>query len=61
MLGWFYFTMPSEEQLAEQRRQQAIQDSLAYVQEEMEQEAFEDVPASNSQPTIVDRSEPETK
>ncbi len=33
MLGWFYFTMPSEEQLAEQRRLQAVQDSLALVQE----------------------------
>lgn len=33
MIGWFYFTMPSEEQIAEQRRQQAIQDSLAFVQE----------------------------
>lgn len=39
MLGWFYFTMPSEEQLAEQRRQQAIQDSLAMVQE-MEDATF---------------------
>ena len=39
MLGWFYFTMPSEEQLAEQRRQQAIQDSLALVQE-MEDATF---------------------
>lgn len=34
MLGWFYFTMPSEEQLAEQRRQQAIQDSLAFVEQQ---------------------------
>jgi len=59
MLGWFYFTMPSEEQLAEQRRQQAIQDSLAFVQQEMEQEAFDDVPVTNYQPTIVDRSSPE--
>lgn len=33
MLGWFYFTMPSEEQIAEQRKQQAIQDSIAYVQQ----------------------------
>jgi YidC/Oxa1 family membrane protein insertase len=28
MLGWFYFTLPSEEEIAEQRRQQAVQDSL---------------------------------
>lgn len=42
MLGWFYFTMPSEEQLAEQRRQQAIQDSLALVQQ------LEDVSDSES-------------
>lgn len=34
MLGWFYFTMPSEEQMAEQRRQQAIQDSLAFVEQQ---------------------------
>lgn len=36
MLGWFYFTMPSEEQLTEQRKQQATQDSLALVQQEQE-------------------------
>ena len=34
MLGWFYFTMPNEEQLAQQRRQQAIQDSLALIQQQ---------------------------
>ena len=33
MIGWFYFTMPSEEQLAEQRRQQAVQDSLAAIEQ----------------------------
>lgn len=32
MLGWFYFTLPSEEQLAEQQRQRAIRDSLAQVE-----------------------------
>lgn len=31
MLGWFYFTLPSEEQLAEQQKQRAIRDSLAQV------------------------------
>ncbi|MEO1022638.1 MAG: membrane protein insertase YidC [Bacteroidota bacterium] len=33
MLGWFYFTMPSEEELAQQRREQAIQDSLAALEQ----------------------------
>lgn len=56
MLGWFYFTMPSEEQLAEQRRQQAIQDSLAFVQQEIERDDFEDTPALNNQPAFEDNS-----
>ena len=33
MLGWFYFTMPSEEELANQRREQAMQDSLAQIEQ----------------------------
>ena len=32
MLGWFYFTLPSKEQLAEQQRQRVIRDSLAQVE-----------------------------
>ncbi|GAB5410324.1 MAG: membrane protein insertase YidC [Balneolaceae bacterium] len=58
MLGWFYFTMPSEEQLAEQRRQQAIQDSLAFVQQEqeLERDSFEEIPTSQNQPSITDNS-----
>ena len=38
MLGWFYFTLPSEEEIAQQRREQAIRDSLAAV----EQQFFDD-------------------
>lgn len=58
MLGWFYFTMPSEEQLAEQRRQQAIQDSLAMVQE-MEDVTFaeQDDTAAPSETFIEDAEE----
>ncbi len=33
MLGWFYFTLPSEEEIAEQRRQRMIQDSLATIEQ----------------------------
>ncbi|MEQ8525083.1 membrane protein insertase YidC [Gracilimonas sp.] len=33
MLGWFYFTMPSEEELANQRKEQAVQDSLALIEQ----------------------------
>jgi YidC/Oxa1 family membrane protein insertase len=33
MLGWFYFTMPSEEELAKQQEQQALQDSLAQIEQ----------------------------
>jgi len=36
MLGWFYFTMPSEEELAQQRREQAAQDSLAQIEQTMQ-------------------------
>lgn len=40
MLGWFYFTMPSEQELAQQRRDRAIQDSLAFVQQQLDREAL---------------------
>ena len=33
MLGWFYFTLPSEEEIAEQRRQRFIQDSSATMEQ----------------------------
>lgn len=59
MLGWFYFTMPSEEQLAEQRRQQAIQDSIAFVQQQPDPEAFVETPALENQTTITDNSSSE--
>jgi YidC/Oxa1 family membrane protein insertase len=36
MLGWFYFTMPSEEELALQKQERALQDSLAQVERQME-------------------------
>jgi len=39
MIGWFYFTMPSEEELAQQRRDQAIQDSLAQIEQTYREEA----------------------
>ncbi|MDC0979726.1 hypothetical protein OAQ89_01280 [Balneolaceae bacterium] len=45
MLGWFYFTLPSEEQLAEQQRQRAIRDSLAQV--ELNQDLDPDVQTDN--------------
>lgn len=40
MLGWFYFTMPSEQELAQQQRDRAIQDSLAFVQQQLDREAL---------------------
>jgi YidC/Oxa1 family membrane protein insertase len=40
MLGWFYFTLPSEEEIAEQRRQRAIQDSLAAIEQNDFDESF---------------------
>lgn len=46
MLGWFYLTMPTEEQLAEQRKQQAIADSLAFVQQENQLDDFVEKPQS---------------
>ncbi|MDR9419280.1 membrane protein insertase YidC [Gracilimonas sp.] len=42
MLGWFYFTMPSEEELARQRQEQATQDSLAQI-EQNRQDSLEQV------------------
>ena len=45
MLGWFYFTLPSEEQLAEQQRQRAIRDSLAQV--ELNQDLDPDLQTDN--------------
>ncbi|SMO58374.1 membrane protein insertase YidC [Gracilimonas mengyeensis] len=54
MLGWFYFTMPSEEELAQQRREQAESDSLALI------EARQDSIAESEQVTSqeADRQEP---
>ncbi len=48
MLGWFYFTMPSEEELAKQQREKAIQDSLALVEQSRQDslEQFADSEAS---------------
>ncbi|MGN8225797.1 membrane protein insertase YidC [Gracilimonas sp. BCB1] len=48
MLGWFYFTMPSEEELANQRREQAVQDSLAQV-EQNRQDSLEQIAEAESQ------------
>ncbi len=56
MLGWFYFTLPSEEELAEQQRQQAMQDSLAQI-EQFEEEAFTEI--QTEQPSIVDANAPQ--
>jgi len=36
MMGWFYFSMPTEEELRQQRIEQQIQDSLAQVQQRNE-------------------------
>ncbi len=33
MLGWFYFTMPSDEEVAQQREEKALQDSLAQIEQ----------------------------
>ncbi len=59
MLGWFYFTMPSEEQLAEQRRQQAIQDSLALVQEMEDATIAEPDEATTPSGTFIEDAEEE--
>ncbi|WP_421773573.1 membrane protein insertase YidC [Gracilimonas sp.] len=48
MLGWFYFTMPSEEELANQRREQAAQDSLAQI-EQNRQDSLERTAEAESQ------------
>jgi len=48
MLGWFYFTMPSEEELAQQRREQAAQDSLAQIEQTM-QDTLDDTDAEQGQ------------
>jgi YidC/Oxa1 family membrane protein insertase len=49
MLGWFYFTMPSEEELANQRREQAVQDSLAQVEQNRQDSLDQTVVADNEQ------------
>ncbi|MAL16991.1 MAG: hypothetical protein CL670_08040 [Balneola sp.] len=61
MLGWFYFTMPSEEQLADQRREQAAQDSLALI-EQNRQDSIAQTEASNEpeerqQPSISEEQD----
>lgn len=64
MLGWFYFTLPSEEELAEQRREAAMQDSLAQIEQTLNDQPVPEEtrqPSSSSttqerQPQIVDRN-----
>ena len=60
MLGWFFFTMPSEEEIAQQRREQAIADSLALVEQQTQalEEAVVATPQTQT-PSFVDRDEPE--
>ncbi|MBD3616846.1 MAG: membrane protein insertase YidC [Gracilimonas sp.] len=43
MLGWFYFTMPSEEELAQQRQERAIQDSLAQIEQNNQQDSLDEL------------------
>lgn len=45
MIGWFFFTMPSEEERAQQQRERAIQDSLAQV-EQMRQDSLDQLAES---------------
>lgn len=59
MLGWFYFTLPSEQEIAEQRRQQAIQDSLAAV-EQFENNQFADTQTPVTQQNIQSIEEEQT-
>jgi YidC/Oxa1 family membrane protein insertase len=61
MLGWFYFTMPSEEELANQRREQAAQDSLAQI-EQNRQDSIAQMDATNEpeerqQPSISEEQD----
>lgn len=46
-IGWAWFTMPSEEELAQRQAEQAMQDSLAAVQ--AEDSLFADADSANSQ------------
>lgn len=55
MLGWFYFTMPSEEELAQQRQEQVVQDSLAQI-ERNQQDSLDQVGQPEEQES--ERSEP---
>jgi len=57
MLGWFYFTMPTEQELAQQRQEQASQDSLAQI-EQNQQDSLEQLDAPAEQ---QDNTEPEIR
>lgn len=50
MAGWFYFTMPTAEQLAEQERERAIRDSIAAVQDP--QQNFDQNTLDDEQPVV---------
>lgn len=52
MIGWFYFTMPTEEELAQQERERAIQDSLAQV-EQQQNFTPEDTVTESTPPTTT--------
>lgn len=59
MVGWFFFTMPSQEEIAQRQKEQAIQDSLAQV-EQHRQDSLNQLEAEEKpQPALKERSQEE--
>jgi YidC/Oxa1 family membrane protein insertase len=42
MMAWAYYAMPSEEDLQRQREEQALQDSLAQMEQQLDQDLPEE-------------------
>lgn len=49
MMAWAYFTMPSPEELQQQREEQALQDSLSAIELESEQQTTQQEPGQESE------------
>ncbi|MEX0607946.1 MAG: membrane protein insertase YidC [Balneolaceae bacterium] len=59
MMGWFYFTMPSEEEMARQQRERATQDSLAQIEQKQQDSLQESPDVERDAPAIREERQPQ--
>lgn len=61
MMGWFFFTMPSEEELARQQQDRATQDSLAQIEQNRQDSLEELRQPEREEPSIREERQQETE